>query len=255
MALFTDGPPASVEDLSAQDSQLLSVAATEGIDVTQKLALAHEELGLEIYSLLARMRNIDPLLWTAPKPTLDVVAITPPLKLWQAFRALEMVYADAFNNQLNDRYAGKRDQYHERARWAYDKLVQNGIGIVGLPVAKAKTPTVSLATGQIPDATYYVTMAWLNRSGEEGESAPPAFANPASSTLLVQPNGCVPENAVGWNIYLGSAPDSMVQQNAAAIGVGETWLQPNRVQTTGRNPGSGQKPSYIQPVPRLIGRG
>ena len=54
MALYTDGPPSSIEDLSAQDSQLLDVASTEGIDLTKKLALAHEQAGIEIEELLRR---------------------------------------------------------------------------------------------------------------------------------------------------------------------------------------------------------
>ena len=36
MALFTDGPISCIEDLTAQDSQLLNVASVEGIDMTQK---------------------------------------------------------------------------------------------------------------------------------------------------------------------------------------------------------------------------
>ena len=41
-----------MEDLTAQDSQLMSVASTEGIDVTRKSALAQEEVALEIATLL-----------------------------------------------------------------------------------------------------------------------------------------------------------------------------------------------------------
>lgn len=171
MALFTDGPPCSIEDLSAQDSQLLNVANVEGIDVTQKLELAHEELSLELYSLLTRMGYVGQLSYLQPKPNLDTVAVTPPLKLWHACHSLEMVYADAYNSQLNDRYAGKRDEYHQRASWAYDKLVQNGLGIVQLPMARAATPVVTTAAGTIPDGTYYVTMAWVNLAGKK-ERAP-----------------------------------------------------------------------------------
>jgi len=54
MALFTDSPVSSIEDLSAQDSQLLDVASAENIDVTRKLALAQEEVGLELSALLTR---------------------------------------------------------------------------------------------------------------------------------------------------------------------------------------------------------
>jgi hypothetical protein len=254
MALFTDGPPNSIEDLSAQDSQLLNVANVEGIDVTQKLELAHEELGLELYVLLTRMSYVDQLFWLSPKPNLDTVAVTTALKLWHAFRSLEMVYADAYNSQLNDRYAGKRDEYHQRATWAYDKLVQNGLGIVQLPVARAETPVVVTAAGAVPDGTYYVTMTWVNQDGEEGVSADPAVVTTATSTLLVTP-GNPPRNATGWTVFVGQAPDSMTVQNTAPLPTGQTWLQPNSVATTGGRPGNGQRPSYIQPIPRVIQRG
>lgn len=255
MALFTDGPPATIEDLVAQDSQLLSVANGEGIDVTQKLALAHEELGLELTTILNRLGTVDQMFQIAATPNPRTVAVTPPLKLWHAFRTLEMVYADAYNNQLNDRYAGKRNQYHERMRWARDKLVESGLGVVQSPVPKAATPMVTMAPGGIPDGTYYVTIAWMNSAGEEGSSAVPAVASTTSGTLAVQPTGGTPQNAAGWNVYLGPAPDSMVLQNATPIATRGTWVQPNRVETTGRNPGRGQEPNYMQPIPRVLGRG
>src|SRR5262249_50770381 len=131
MALFTDGPASSMEDLTGQDSQLLDVASTEGIDVTRKLELAQEEVTLELGALLAT--NIG-----------DVV-VTPALKLWHTFRTLELVYADAYQNQLNDRYAGKRDEFAKRVKWAYDMLIRTGIGIVTQPVPRAETPTLASA--------------------------------------------------------------------------------------------------------------
>src|ERR1043166_3854550 len=103
MALFTDGPPSSMEDLSAQDSQLLTVANTEGIDVTQKLQLAHQEVGLELETLLCRTSPAGHMFWISTQPKVEDVVITPGLQLWHAFRTLEMVYADAYQNQLNDR--------------------------------------------------------------------------------------------------------------------------------------------------------
>lgn len=48
MALFTDGAFTSIEELKGHDTQLLNVATTEGIDVTRKLALAQEELSVEV---------------------------------------------------------------------------------------------------------------------------------------------------------------------------------------------------------------
>ena len=54
MALFTDGPASTIEDLAAQDSQVLNIASSEGIDLTVKLGLTHEMVGMELEELLRR---------------------------------------------------------------------------------------------------------------------------------------------------------------------------------------------------------
>ena len=259
MALFTDGPASSMEDLTAQDSQLLDVASVEGIDVTQKQFLAQEELALELNALLTRLSYVDQLFWLAPQPNLGSVVVTPALKLWHTFRSLEMVYADAYNNQLNDRYAGKRDQFHSRAQWAYETLVAAGIGVASVPVPRAAMPAVTAAAAPepgtpLPDETYYATVAWVNAAGENGASAVPATIATTGSSLLVQAAGATPKTAVGWNVYVGAGPDSMAQQNGSPIAIGQTWLQPAPL-AAGRPPGPGQRPNYLKPVPRVIQRG
>src|SRR5882757_6548346 len=105
MALYTDGPISSIEELTARDSQLLSVASTEGIDLTQKIALAQDELGLELCGMLTATGSLLQDVWTSPTGVQNIV-VTPALKLWHALRTLELVYCDAYHNELNDRYAG-----------------------------------------------------------------------------------------------------------------------------------------------------
>jgi hypothetical protein len=240
MALFVDGPVSSIEELAAQDSQLLDVASTEGIDVTQKIALAQEELGLELEILAPRLRR--------------AVVVTPALKLWHTFRALEMVYTDAYNSQLNDRYAGKQKQFEELARWARDRIMVIGVGIAADPVPRAATPQVTATPGNLADGTYYVTMAWVNRESEEGASAAPAVETIAESTLVVTP-GIAPANAVGWNVYAGNGPDGMTRQNVTAIAVEQDWVQPAPLGSAGTGPGTGQEPSYLKAVARVLQRG
>jgi hypothetical protein len=254
MALFTDGPVSGIDDLSAQDSQLLDVASTEGIDVSRKLAAAQDDLGVELTVLLNKLRFADQAFWVASPPNLGMVVVTPPLKLWHTYLSLEMVYRDAYNSQLNDRYAGKRDQFHEMAEWAREKLIQTGTGIAARPVARAATPQVTALPGGLADGTYYVSMAWVNGNREEGASAVPAVITIASSTLQVQP-GPPPDNAIGWNVYVGSEEDGMVLQNEQPIGGGAMWRQPDSPATAGRGPGLGQDPNYFKPTPRLIQRG
>jgi hypothetical protein len=160
---------------------------------------------------------------------------------------------------LNDRYAGKRDQFHGLADWAYEKLIQTGIGIVSCPVPQPAIPNVVAAPGPLgtfplPDDTYFVTTSWLNAQGEEGACAVAAAVKTAFSTLLVQA-GRAPRNGSAWNVYVGASPETMSLQNTSPLAPGQTWLQPGTLNKTGRAPGTGQSPSFIQPVPRLLQRG
>jgi len=250
MALFTDGPASSIEDLQGHDTQLLDVANTEGIDVTRKLALAQEEISVELLALLARWESSS---MTSRGHHLAHVVITPPLKLWHTFRALELVYRDAYNSQLNDRYAGKRDEYHELAGWAREKLLQNGIGIANDPVHQAALPTVEPAPGGLADGTYYVAVAWTNGAGQEGAPSHPVLIATTGATFRARTSNA-PANARGWNVYAGQSAYTMLLQNAAPLALGETWTQPDSL-ATGKPAGGGQAPAFVRPAPRTLQRG
>jgi len=257
MALFMDGPISTIDDLSAQDSQLADVASADGIDVTQKLALAQEHVAQELEGLLAGMGRPEQSLWRSARLSLHHVAVTPALKLWHTYRTLEIVYADAYNNQLNDRYAGKRDQFRSMASWAYDKFVRIGAGIVYDPIPRATKPTltaVEAAAGALPDGIYFVTMAWVNQAGEEGASAEANTISTAAATLAVQPRD-PPKSAVAWNVYAGIDAGSMFRQNGAPIPAGLSWTQPSMLTTTGPRAGQGQEPAFFRPMPRVLLRG
>jgi hypothetical protein len=255
MALFTDGPPSSVEDLSAQDSQLLNIANVEGIDVSQKLMLAHEDIGIELYAMLSRSERLGQDYVLRPRVGLDKVVVTPPLKLWHTYRALEMVYADAYNCQLNDRYSGRRDQFRNLARWACEKLVQIGLGMTVSPIGQAAPPMVNATPGgPLPDGTYYVSIAWVNGQGEEGAAAHPVDVNTAGNTVRVV-TGAAPQGASGWNVYLGSDPAALRRQNSQPVAVNEAWVQYVPPAFDGPQPGAGQSPTYVHPISRVLQRG
>jgi hypothetical protein len=250
MALLKDGAVASIEDLRAYDTQLLDVATVEGIDVTRKLALAQEELCVEVEGLLGQAMLSGPL---NTSPGIGQVVVTPPLKLWNIFRTLELVYRDAYNSQLNDRYAGKRNEYHEMAKWAHDQVVQSGIGIASDPVEQAATPEVRPAAGGLADGTYYIAAAWTNAAGEEGGSSTPTMIQVTGSSFTVQTTA--PPNVKGWTVYCGTSPATMTMQNGTDLSPGQTWVQPDTLSTTRRPTGTGQSPTYRLPVSRTIQRG
>jgi hypothetical protein len=250
MALFTDCAVTSIEELRGHDTQLLNVATVEGIDVTRKLGLAHEELSVEVTGMLGRLGVAGQL---SGPPAIEQVVMTPPLKLWHVFRTLEMVYGDAYNSQLNDRYRGKRDGYRERVKWAYDQAIRSGLGIAADPVKQAATPTVRASAGGLTDGAYYVAIAWTNAASEEGASSVPAVIQVSGSSFAVETNA--PPKVAGWNVYSGTIQAAMTIQNPRTLAPGQTWVQPDALSTTGRRAGSGQVPSYWLPVPRTIQRG
>ena len=105
MALLTDGAISGLDDLAAQDSQLLDIASEEGINVTQKMALALGEIEVEMNSILESLKLVAWPFSLILEPTIGNIVVTPALQLWHTYRTLEMVYSDAYGNQLNDRYS------------------------------------------------------------------------------------------------------------------------------------------------------
>jgi hypothetical protein len=255
MALFIDGDISTMDDLAAQDSQLLDVASAEGIDVSRKMDLAEDELRIELEALLARMVPIEGSAYFGMAGmSVNQIVITPILKLWHTLRSLELTYADAYQSQLNDRYAGKRDAFHERAKDAYEKLLRAGLGMLWDPISRAESPTLAVAPGSLPDGRYYATMSWVNAGGEEGVSAIPASIDLTSSGLMVVP-GAAPAKVAGWNVYVGTSPAKMIRQNGSLNPPGQAWVQLGAPVSSGSSPSNGQAPSYTQYVPRLIQRG
>jgi len=243
MALFTDGAISSIEELAGHDSQLLTVANVEGIDVSRKLVLAQEELAVEVTGLLGRH---------AAPPALEQVVVTPAIKLWHAYRTLELVYRDAFHSQLNDRYGSKRDEFRTLAQWAYNHVIQSGLGIAADPVHRAAAPEVVPAAGSLDDGTYYVSVAWTNGSGDEGACSTPTEIRTSGGSFAVRTTA--PAGVHGWNVYCGSDTASMTLQNAAPLAPDATWTQP-ALSVNGRMAGTGQEPGYRLPVPRMLQRG
>jgi hypothetical protein len=255
MALFTDGTMVSVEELAAHDSSVLEVASAEGIDLTRKLELAQMEVGIELTAALGRLSPAEHWAAGGGADELTRVVATPALRMWHAFRALELAYRDAFHNQLNDRYRERRDEYHDLARWAAEKLLQIGVGMAADPTPRAVQPSIRPMQGALPAGMYFVTMCWVNRSGEEGASAGMQGVTTAAGGGFAVATQSAPTGAAGWNVYVGTSPEGMRRQNSRLLESGEEWKQTAAPASGGARPGEGQEPTYLRPVPRLIQRG
>src|SRR5256885_14997876 len=108
--LLMDGSPNDTEALRVYESSILEVAHSESIDLDIKLGLALEEISEDVLDvLLAHSPETFPFA-RRTRGVSDVV-VTPQLKRWHAVHTLEVFYRDTFNNQLNDRYQAKAQEY------------------------------------------------------------------------------------------------------------------------------------------------
>lgn len=255
MALFTDGTISSIANLTDQDSSVLEVSNVEGINLTTKLALAQEEIGTELTSLFQRYRTY--YFPIAGQPMLDLqhVAITTPVRLWHTYQTLTLVYRDAYYNQLNDRYRGKWDEYRSLAKWAQNKLLETGVGVVFDPIPQAIAPVLTAIPGTGTGGTNFVSVSFLNTKGEEGTASDVTSITTTANQALSISAALAPGNARSWNVYVGGDPTQLSLQNNAAIDLAATWVYSAASAQAGRQPGSGQSPNFTRPLPRMLQRG
>src|SRR6266480_1286443 len=198
--LLTDTPAIEIEDLADHETSILDTASTEGINLTVKIGLARDEVGLQMQSRFPQLGLVNIGLMN--------VAITPALRLWLIFHTLEIVYRDAYHNQLNDRYKAKWDEYKDLSSFASGLLFRVGVGTVVNPIPQAAHPQLSLIGGALAPAKYFVQIGWRNANGEEGRpSEMTALDVPGGNTLQVMAVK-QPSNAISWNVYAGATPDN-----------------------------------------------
>ncbi len=244
--LLTDGIPNTDEDLRIYESTVLDVANTESIDLKIKLKLALEEVSEDILDILLANTSMMSLNQRRMMGVSDVF-VTPQLKRWHALHTLEVFYRDTFNNQLNDRYQAKVVEYHELARNARLHTIRFGIGLVAMPIPRAEKPVITYAQAPLLPTVYYIQVAWVSSSGQEGMpsilTTGETVAGAAPVVQAIDP----PPNAVGYNVYIGTSPDSLALQNGSTIvPAGGSFTVPDSGLVSGRAPGNGQQPdSYI----------
>jgi hypothetical protein len=252
--LFTDSPAITIEDLANYETGILDTAATEGINLTTKIALATGEVGLQLQSQFTPLGTTNNL--PNSQLTLTNIVVTPAMEPWLIYHTLELVNRDAYFSQLNDRYREKWNEYQSLSAAASALLFQIGVGTVLDPIPQADRPALGLVAGTLTAAKYFVEVSWVSASGDEGApSETTALDVPSGDTLQVQAVNA-PPIAVSWKVYAGVAPDSLYLQNSIPLAPGASWIAPSSgLIATGPQPGEGQQPVYLSPAPRILLRG
>lgn len=263
MGLLTDGNINNSQDLRNYENGILDVTSLENIDLSGKMTLARDEISTCIYSFLLNQVKRDlgslPYLLAGDSNRRHLgvtdVIVTPQLQRWHALKTLSLIYADAFNNQLNDRYGGKWKQYEILAKSAEQSFYQTGVGLAVDPVGRAAAPALGSVAGTGVQRTYYVQTTWTNRSAQEGSpSEVVSFTTPAGTQLTVASLNA-PPNARGFNVYAGASPEAVSLQNDVPIQLETHWVLPASGLREGSKPGNGQGPDRFIVNDRVLLRG
>jgi hypothetical protein len=254
--LLTDGNPNATEDLRAYESAILGVANTEMIDLGVKLGLATEEVTQEVLDfLLNRSGGADPQVGTRRMVGVSDVVVTRQMKRWHALHALELVYRDGFNNQLNDRYKAKFFEYKKLVASARMQTFQFGVGLVYRPIEVADTPTFSFEAGAFESTTYFARVAFVSAAGQEGlASAVTTYDAPPGSVPVVTAVN-PPANATGFHVYLGVSEETLARQTGNPVAVGQAFTLAGGGLVAGIAPGDGQVPDMYVAGTRVMRRG
>jgi hypothetical protein len=254
MALFTDGPIQTSGELQHYDTGILNAASTEGINVTSKALLAQEEMGTELLLFLIRNSSFDPQYLVRRRIGVSDIVVTPPLRRWHAYETLALVYRDAFNNQLNDRYQGKWKEYAGLASDAAETLFEAGVGIVHRPVPKSSQPLLASEAASVSGAQYYLRSSWV-ALGQEGAVSDLLQVTSADGSTMVVRSATPPPGVDSWNVYAATDPEQMRLQNPSPLPVGASWTLPVTGVSDGQPPGDGQAPEWWVVERRVLPRG
>lgn len=264
MTLFTDGSPASIDDLRRYDSSAESLAHDAGINLDSKLSVAAEEVGQEIFTFLlfqsAPNASGGSLQYSAPGEAgrqrigLGDVMVTPALRRWHALKTLAGLYRDAYCSDVTDRFRLKWEEYEKLAKDASDYSFTTGIGLSRSPVPKAPVPTVTEASATEDRTDFSIRVTWVNVDGGEGAPSD-AWHAPLATGDHIGVGGNVPTSVVGWNVYLGTENGTPLLQNSTPLLPGALWTYPGGSLKQGKSLVEGQLPDYIVVERRTFLRG
>lgn len=246
MPLFTDGTASEIGDLRAYDAAIAEVAAAEGVELKAKLEVAMQEIGLEIEEFLVRSANGA---WG-----LSHVVVTPALKQWHVLHTLALIYGDVHQSHVNRRFEQKWKEYKVRARWAAETLFRVGVGLVEVPVPKAASPELRVASGDLAPGTYVVRTAWVNAAGEVGAASDAATIALAGRASILVRTANPPPAAAGYHVYAGIAGESVSRQTDLPIDVDEEWSLSGALRNGPAVP-TGQQPHRYIRNERVLRRG
>lgn len=250
--LFTDGTPASVEDLRRFDNSCEELAKDSNVSLEDKLHDAAEEVGQEILSFLLFQGAPDNQ--TARQRTgLKDVVVTNTVRRWHAVRTLAGLYRDACGTEITQRFEKKWKEFERMAKDAAERAFTTGIGLAQTPVPQAPVASVVQTGSPSLRTSRTIQIAWVAGDGTEGSTSP-AYRLDAAPGDIVSAPWPVPNRVTGWNVYVGIGDGTPLLQNETPLSVKASWRLPVTL-NAGRPVRDGQDPDFYVVERRMIPRG
>ena len=250
--LFTDSTISTADNLADYESDLRAVAAAEGMDLEVKLRLAQTEISVELLAASVLPDTVS----SRTVFHLNQVVVTDALRLWHIFHTLAIIYRDAYNRRLNDKYLPKWKEYRELAEIVSGQYLAIGVALSLHPLPAPAVPVIgSVAGGSLPAATYFVRTTWLNAAGQESAPSPAVAKALAAGQLPRVSPAQPPAQATGWFPYASSESGSEQRQSSTPLALADSWTMPVGGLVAGAPLPEGQSPDLLRPVPRTLQRG
>lgn len=116
------------------------------------------------------------------------------------------------------------------------KLITGVDDFIPNDVPAPATPTLgSTAGGALAATTYYVAITYETAQGETLLSTTASLAV-AANHLLTVASPDVRAGVTGWNLYVGTAANSLTKQNGGTIGIGSSYTEPTSGLVSGSAP-------------------
>ena len=156
---------------------------------------------------------------------------------------------------MNTHLLPKWREYKELAQWAWDLLLQTGVGITVAPVQRPVQPQLDWVSSSLDLTILFVRMTWIGIQSAEGAgSIEQAISIPTGNALRVTPP-TAPGDVSGWNVYVAETSGKVTRQNAAPLEVDTAWVMSSTGVQSGEPLGMGQEPDFFKTVPRFLQRG
>lgn len=221
MALYSDAGPSLFDDWISYDSKLLILSEQESTSIELKANVAKSEIASELIRFFLKNEIVNSL---NRELLVRRVAVTEPLKRWHAMLTLSMYYEDLAALQVNQSSFERALQFKEKAELAKVTTFETGVGMVDRPIPQPLSPKIELSEANVPNFQRKAKTQFENGLGSRGAASREFWVSSTNGSAVSLAYGVLPDEVVGWYLYLQEADETYRAVNSLPIPAGSSLL-------------------------------